>query len=229
MGVDDVVADAGAQGVERHLLGELGQEREEVVLADRFRGTGRDGDDVDAGADLADFRRIGIGAAGEDVDRQPVLGEVTGKLADVDVHAARVLAAEAGERGGVNRDLCGAAEGHVGLVAEDRRPAIRCDGSTLTAFPSDRTRGSNGSVRANCDQTDRRRPGAGIASIPATSATASAPMWFPCGIDSWDARETPSFQRKSGETQHSVWTRAMQASPLRPRFPVVPFVSRLWG
>ena len=90
-------------------------------------GTGGDGDHVHAGTDLADFGGIGIGAAGEDIDRQSLLREMTGKLPDVDVHAARVGAAEGGQRGGVNRDLRGAAEGHVGLIAEDRRPSIRGD------------------------------------------------------------------------------------------------------
>ncbi len=93
VGVDDVIADALANGVERHLLGELGEEGEEVVLADRFRGTGGDGDHVHAGTELSDFWGIGIGATSEDIDRQPLLREMTGKLPDVDIHAPRVGAA----------------------------------------------------------------------------------------------------------------------------------------
>ena len=88
--MDDVIADALANGVERHLLGELGEEREEVVLADWFRGSGRDGDQVHAGTELSDFWGIGIGATSEDIDRQPLLCQMTRKLPDVDVHTARV-------------------------------------------------------------------------------------------------------------------------------------------
>jgi hypothetical protein len=88
--MDDVIAGALANGVERHLLGKLGEKRKEIVLGERLRGTGGDGNHIHAGKEFPDFRGIGIGATGKDIDRQSLQCKMTGELPDVDIHPPRV-------------------------------------------------------------------------------------------------------------------------------------------
>jgi len=124
VGVDDIVANALAEGVEGHFGGEFGQVGEELILVEGFWRAGGDGDDVDAGAEGSDLGGGGTRSPGEDVDWEAEAGEVAGELTDVDVHPAGVFAAEGGEGGRMDADLSGAAQGSVGLVAENRRTLV---------------------------------------------------------------------------------------------------------
>ncbi len=116
--MDDVVANAVSKGVQGHLFGEFWEDVKEVILVNRSGRTGGNVDEIDARAEREDFGSIGIGAAGEDIDRNAETGGVTGELADINVHAARVLAAKGRKRGCMDRDR-GHAPNHICLVSVD--------------------------------------------------------------------------------------------------------------
>src|SRR6478735_2798156 len=124
--MDDVVAHPVAQGKKRHFGGKFGKVLEKLAFVDRFRGTGVDGNYANLVAGGLDFRGLGIGASGKYIDGKTEGGDMAAQLTNVNVHAARVLAAKVGERRGVNRDRRDPVE-DVSFVSENRRSLVTRD------------------------------------------------------------------------------------------------------
>ena len=106
----DVVPFAPAEAL--HLL----DERVEVLGERGPRKGGRARRDVDDASPHPrgdDLRDRGVLAAGEDVHLEADPAQLPGQLADVDVHPARLLAAERGQRAGVQREQRDAAHATV--------------------------------------------------------------------------------------------------------------------
>jgi hypothetical protein len=96
--VNDIVARAGTKTVKSDFVCKIREEIEELVLVDWRR---RPGGYINYGDVITYLNRVWgvwISTTGENVDRNSELAGITGKLADVDVHAARVAAAKRGQR-----------------------------------------------------------------------------------------------------------------------------------
>ena len=102
MAVDQVVAGAGVVAVALDVAGELRQVVDDGVLVAVAGRAGIDVDDASVLADLDDVRHVRVLAPGEDVRLHAEAAEAATELTDVDVHAARLPAAERGQRAGVN-------------------------------------------------------------------------------------------------------------------------------
>jgi hypothetical protein len=86
------------------MVGELGDQREEEILRDRFRRSRWNVTHDDSFGEAHLVRRRGVRAAGEDLDIVPERREMGGECTDVNILTARVDAAERAQRAGVFRN-----------------------------------------------------------------------------------------------------------------------------
>ena len=111
--VDDIVADAVAQGEEGHLGGEGREDVEERALVDRGGRAGADVDHAHVLVGRHHVGQVGIGPARKNIDRDTQATELPAEFADVDVEAPGVLLPEPRQRGGVDAD-----HRHAAYIAE---------------------------------------------------------------------------------------------------------------
>src|SRR4029079_9254050 len=102
--VDDVVLYALGHREEDARAGERWNQFVEPILVQRRGRTDIEVDDPGSRRNLLDRGSVGISLAREDVDGYAGLRNVDGKVANIDVHPAGILAAEGRERAGVHGD-----------------------------------------------------------------------------------------------------------------------------